>query len=891
MTLWLLLTGTRRAPRRLLLASVGVAFPVAVFAAGLMFLGLAVRDMTKVTLAPIKLEQRALATTLDVNMTAIGRKLATVPGVARVDRFAAADVVVRPEGVTSGMTARLFAVDPSYIRHHPWVRVVSGALGRGALLSQTLRSAPGFGSARHVTLSLAGSTSKLALRLPAAGTVDLRDTLAAWFAIPIGEVQGDEALVPRAIVIDYNTFEHSVLPTLKAQLGTATPVLNPGLTDLPPVSLEAHVTLDHASYPADPGQAAVWSTARRHLLERQAPGSIVVADDAYQPLTEASSDAANALTLFILLGLPGVLAAAALALAAQSALADAHRREDALLRLRGATDGQLIGLAAANAGLAWVIGSVTGLVVAGAAVTAVTGRLVWDGVAAGKLALAIGLPVAAGALTTGVRLIGLLRAGGRPQTQERRRLQAGWQPLWRRAWLDVAALATGVAILGVSAATGGLKPVPVDPSQGSTLALRFYILLGLVFLWLGTTLLAVRVLVSRAARASRPGQAGLPPSWRAMSRRWLGRRPARAAVAMVLGALAVAFGTEVVSFVSTYRTATRTEAAAAFGSDLRITAGDPTKDLPPLLRSDVAAITPVRIVPVRAGSDRKSMMALDASTYRQAVTSPTQIVSGGGFAALRDHPHGMLIAKEIATDFEVKPGDPLPLTLFPDDKDQSRNVTYRVAGIFRSVPPSAPVTEMVISTAGLPPYLLRAPDFYLARTPPGVPPRAVAARLRRGSFGHAASVITVERLTRETRSLTALNLAPLAALEAAGAGLIAAIGVAVLGAFLVLERRREAAILEAVGADAAQIRTGPVQEGLLAVATSVVIGVPLGLMLGLLAVRVLGLFFTLPPPLLDVPVVALIVFVVLMAAASALALAAAMSRVRRMSAAALLREP
>jgi putative ABC transport system permease protein len=890
-TLWLLAHEARRAPRRLLLAAVGVAFPVAVFAAGLFFMGLAMREMTKVTLAPLTLEQRALATKLDVNITDIARRLATVPGVAHVDRFAAADVVVRPQGSSSGASARLFAIDPGYVRHHPWVHVTRGAVGRGALLDPALRAYPGFASARRVTVSLKGSAGPLALTLPASGSVDLRETLPTWFAIPIGEVQGDQALVPRAILIDYATFQRSVLPALKAQLGTATPVLNPGLTDLAPVSIEAHVGIDHSTYPSDPGQAAQWSTTQRHRLERQAPGAIVVADDAFEPLTEAASDANNALTLFILLGLPGVLAAAALALAAQSALADAHRREDALLRLRGTTDGQLATLAGAQATVAWGIGSVLGLLVAAAAVTALTGRPVWDGVPSGRLALAVALPIAAGALTTAVRLTGLLRASRRPAVHERRRLQAGWRPLWRRAWLDVGALATGLLILVVSFATGALKPVPIEPAQGAALALRFYVLLGLIFLWLGACLLAIRALVWWASRWARPGTADLPASWPAMTRRWLGRRPARVGVAMALGALALAFGTEVASFVATYRTATGVEAAAAFGSDLRMTPGDPTKDLPPLPRRDVAAISPVRMVPARAGSDRKTIMALDTATYPQAVTSPAYIEHGAGPAVLAHDPRGILVAKEIATDFAVGPGDPLHLTLFPDDKDQSRNMTFTVAGVFRSVAPTNPPAEMVISAAGLPPYLRTPPDFYLARTPPGTPPAVAAADLRRGAFGRAAAVTTIAAQTRQTRSLTALNLNPLAVLEATGAGLIAAIGVAILGAFIVIERRRETAILHALGADSRQTRTATLQEGTLAVVASMAIGIPIGLLLGLLSVRVLGLFFTLPPPVLEVPTTALAVFAAAMAGASAAALGLALLRIRRLNAAALLREP
>jgi putative ABC transport system permease protein len=70
-----------------------------------------------------------------------------------------------------------------------------------------------------------------------------------------------------------------------------------------------------------------------------------------------------------------------------------------------------------------------------------------------------------------------------------------------------------------------------------------------------------------------------------------------------------------------------------------------------------------------------------------------------------------------------------------------------------------------------------------------------------------------------------------------------------------------------------------------------VIGLPLGLVLGMLVVRVLGLFFTLPPPLLIVPGGTLGAFVLVMAAASAVALGGALAAVRRLSASTALREP
>jgi putative ABC transport system permease protein len=893
MTLWLLFQTLRRAPRRALLGALGVAFPVAMLAATLLFVDHAVSSMTRVGLEPVQVEQRALATSLDINMSTVTRQLAAVPGVTHADRFASADVVVRTPGAADGSTARLFAVDPVYLKHHPWVHVVSGSLARGALMDQTLRDySPAFARARTITIDLPGRGLK-PLKLPA-GSVDLRHALSTWFAIPTGEVQGDVALVPRAVVIPYDVFQRTLLPALKAKLGPTTPVLNPGLTELPPVSVEAHVSVAHSAFPSDPASATLWSDALRHRLERRpAPGSIVVSDNAAEPLLEASSDATNAKILFLLLGIPGALAAAALGLAAQSALAEAQRREDGLLRLRGATEGQLVRLASAQAAAAGLIGSALGLVVAGAAVDAVVGRAPWRGVSGGGLAFAISAAVGLGAATTSVRLFLLMRASRRSQVVlERRILERGWRPLWLRAHLDLVAIGVGVTILVINLLSGGLRLSPIAASQGSTLGLSFYVLLAPIALWIGITLLAVRVVLASSRRWTRPDRAAPLSSWRQAGLRWLGRRPARASVAMVLGVLAVAFGTEVMTFVATYGAARHADAGAAFGSDLRITPGDPLYKLPPL-GPTVPAVTPMREVPVRVGSDRKTILAIDLASYSNTATVAPSMISGGGLQALRRSSSGAVVAQEIATDLGVRPGDNLPVTLFPDDQDKSRNVNLRVVGIFRSFPPSNPYAEMVVSTKALPPYLLAAPDFYMARDAGGHAPATVAAELRgRPGFHLHFAVSTLSDQTRfGPRSLTALNLGGLKRIEGVGAALIAAVGVAVLGAFLVFERRREFAVLEAVGAETSQVVTGPAQEGIVAVLGSLLIGLPLGLGLGTLVVRVLGLFFTLPPPVLAVPAGTLIGFVALMLVASAVALASSLLAVTRVGAPSVLREP
>jgi putative ABC transport system permease protein len=67
--------------------------------------------------------------------------------------------------------------------------------------------------------------------------------------------------------------------------------------------------------------------------------------------------------------------------------------------------------------------------------------------------------------------------------------------------------------------------------------------------------------------------------------------------------------------------------------------------------------------------------------------------------------------------------------------------------------------------------------------------------------------------------------------------------------------------------------------------------VPLGLGLAVLAGRVLGLFFTLPPPLLTIPTLPLAALALLVVGASALALGGALVAIDRRGTATVLREP
>jgi putative ABC transport system permease protein len=93
------------------------------------------------------------------------------------------------------------------------------------------------------------------------------------------------------------------------------------------------------------------------------------------------------------------------------------------------------------------------------------------------------------------------------------------------------------------------------------------------------------------------------------------------------------------------------------------------------------------------------------------------------------------------------------------------------------------------------------------------------------------------------------------------------------------------------GVDTRHILAGPVIEGSVASIGSVVIGVPIGIGLAVVAIRVLDLLFALPPPLVVVPWIDLVALAALVIAASALALGIALLAFKRRELASVLREP
>lgn len=130
--------------------------------------------------------------------------------------------------------------------------------------------------------------------------------------------------------------------------------LAPSRPDL--VQSQIHTLRTH-SLPSDPAAAYSTVSGNAHHAEVQLAGTGLVGDNLGSVLDAARSDALYAQLLFLFLGVPGAALAAALTWAVAQSGAGRRRKEQALLRTRGATVARLMGLAAVEAAVVAVAGA------------------------------------------------------------------------------------------------------------------------------------------------------------------------------------------------------------------------------------------------------------------------------------------------------------------------------------------------------------------------------------------------------------------------------------------------------------------------------------------------------------------------------------------------------
>lgn len=231
------------------------------------------------------------------------------------------------------------------------------------------------------------------------------------------------------------------------------------------VHTQIHAQRSHL-LPADPAAAYTTASGSAHHAEVQLAGTGLVGDNLGAVLDAARSDALYGQLLFLFLGVPGSALAAALTWAVAQAGAGRRRREQALLRTRGATVGRLVGLAALEAAVVAVLGAAGGLGLA-----ALVNRTAFQ---AGTIPLSWALAACVvGTLVAGATVLLPARSDARRVTVASGRTAIERRPVPRAAWWALAAalLAGSLAVFHATSGTNYalvLAPEGTPPCRWTT---------------------------------------------------------------------------------------------------------------------------------------------------------------------------------------------------------------------------------------------------------------------------------------------------------------------------------------------------------------------------------------------------------------------------------------
>lgn len=629
------------------------------------------------------------------------------------------------------------------------------------------------------------------------------------------------------------------------------------------VSTQIHTALDH-TLPADPGSAYTSVTAAAHNLEARSAGGAQVGDNLGAALGAARSDAAYARVLFLFLGLPAAILAGLLTAAVVTAGAGHRRRDQALLRARGATRRQLVWMAAAEAAVVGVLGSAIGL-----AAAALIGLAMFGAPGLGASATSTAAWAAASAMVgLGTAAASVLAPAWRDLHSStvvgaRADVIRSRAPRWTRSGVDIILLAVS-GVLFWQAGRNGYQIV-LAPEGVPTISVSYWAFVAPALLWIGMALLVWRLADLLLGRGWAVVAATLRPVAGKLSRivaRSLSRQRAPLARAIVLVALALAFAASTATFNATYQAQAEVDAQLTNGADVTVTeppgsavspsAGAALSTLP-----GVRAVEPIQHRFAYVGTDLQDLYGVNPTTIARVTALQDNYFQGGTVAqlmhTLATRPDSLLVSAETVKDFQLTPGDTVNLRIQDARTHQLTTVPFHYVGIVTEFP-TAPKDSFFVANAG---YIAEhtgsdAVGAFLVDTG-GHDSTAVADRIRT-AVGTSATVTDIAT-TRGTvgSSLTAVSLAGLTRIElgfglllaAASGGLVLALGLA--------ERRRSFAIANALGATRRQLRSFVLAEAAILITCGMVGGAALGWLLSRMLVSVLTGVFDPPPAALAVP--------------------------------------
>ncbi len=606
-----------------------------------------------------------------------------------------------------------------------------------------------------------------------------------------------------------------------------------------------------------PSSALSKATRTVNRIQSNLPGQVQFVDNLSDSLNSAAGDALYAETLFLLLAVPGALIALGVAYLAALGTSESDRRDLALLRARGArprdllmvaaVESVLIGLVAGLAGVALGLAAVQLLVSGGVQLT------FWRGVAVALAAIGLSIVGSAAARLASTR--GVLAT---EISEGRTAVAAQRVPAWRRYYLDFIALALSGLIYWLTIRTG--FSAVISPDSNPTLSLSVYMFFGPALLWIGATLLLVRLrgrfmsaLAGRVGR--RPGTLG------SLVLASLGRRASAVNRGLVVIGLLLAFAVSLGIFTATYNQQANVDAQLTLGADVTVSSPPgvaASNDLPAKVASvpGVAATTPVNHSYAYVGPDLQDTFGIDPSQFRDATSLRDSYFIGGSadqmMSRLASTRAGILVSKETITDYSLSPGSLLRLRVLDQQTGRFHVAPFHVIGTVQEFPSAPRDSFMVTNLSYLNQITHSSPNVVFAKTSGS--PSTVAARVVAATKPLGTEVKNIDQQTAQTvTSITTVDLAGISHLEEVFAIVLVAAAMAIFVLGAVAERRHEFATMTAIGASLREVGAFVWSEVAMVLVAGAVLATLLGWLLAEMLVAMLTHVFDPPPDHLALP--------------------------------------
>ena len=804
---------------------------------------------TRESVAPVAANLPASAGLADLAL-----RIGELPGVAHASQLSLADLgldTLSTASATAFGPTRIFGFDEAYASNDETISIVDGALGTdGAVVSAEAAKALDVAPGDTVTVALPDGSE---LELEITGVAELSRSRSLFSSRRGGDL---ETFIynRNSVIVSPTLFADRVFPAYERALAEGT-----GRLKSPPIR-EVDISVERPLLDADPETAVNETRAIAADVMAVAPGQDYLLDNISNTLTVAAGDATTAKSLFVFLGVPGVFLAAILAAYSGSVLAHAQRREQATLRIRGASRQHLLRMLAVRTGLLTAAGAVVGLITGYVAASAILGQESLARASNASVITSAVVGTLGGFLATGLALyLTGRRSIDREINEDRARMQER-APLWRRWRLDL--VATVVLILGtvIAVSMNAFSGQAGSVYFGRSVQLNLALLLLPLAVWLAGSLLVARFTSGALTRLRPVSNPTFGHVTSGLVRRSIGRRPWAISTGAIVVSLIVGLAVSLAAFTVSYDAAKAADARYANGSDIKITPS-PTanqsyaaEDADLFRTSHITEVTPVVYGPsnviLRSArtSDPANLVAVDPSGF--ASVSPLDEAVAAMLPSLDSDPNSILLTEELADFLQVEVGEPLN-ALLARATDQQVATDMTVVGLFERLPGFPEGAEAIINI-GLHTELVptKNPDFFLAATGSGDAALNQAVdELRAGpaSADHIQIDTRSSTLDRDQSSLAALNISGLVNLDSAFALAMATVTMVVFVFGLLLQRRREYVTLRAQGLEHSTIRSLISAEAVLLALAGALGGILIGGVMGYYFVMVLRPLFVLEP--------------------------------------------